>query len=131
VKSKSAPSVILTDIIVPEKVLLRDGVKQLEDPSKVLVSGARTEPLLHWLIKRCKAKEIVYLVRERALDVNTVDSSNLTPLYHAVNMLSPERVEVVRSLVKKGANFGGKRPPILTGSKKKEVSLILQRVKCV
>jgi hypothetical protein len=130
-KSKRPASVVLTGHLISEKALLRDGVKSLENPNNVLVAGPRTEPLLHWLIKRCKAKDILYLVREKGMDVNTVDSSNHTPLHYAVNMLSIDRVEVVKAMVKRGANFGGKRPPILTGSTMKDVSLILRKVKCV
>jgi hypothetical protein len=131
-KSKRPPSVVLTGDIISEKVLLREGVRSLENPNNVLVSGKRTEPLLHWLIGRSKAKDILHLVRERGLDVNTVDGFNLTPLHYAVNIVSPgDRVEIVKAMVERGAHFGGKRPPKLAGSKTKEVSVILRKVKCV
>jgi hypothetical protein len=123
------------DDVISEKLareLLRNGTAGLENLKNpnVRVSGAKaTETLLHWLIKRCKDKEIRYLIYRKGIDINAVDSSNLTPLYHAVNLLSPNKVDVVKAMIKRGANFGGMKPPKLTGIDAKKISDILSKVK--
>jgi hypothetical protein len=132
INSVTPTSVILPGDVISETLareLLRNGLENLKHPN-VLVSGNKTETLLHWLIKRCKAKETISLVCRKGIDINAPDSANLTPLYHAVNMLSPNKVEVVKAMVKKGANFGVVKPK-LTGNRTKEISLILQKVRRV
>lgn len=111
------------------KELLASGLQKLENPN-VQISGPKGESLLHWLIKRCKDEAIRYLISQPGIDINAVDSANLTPLYHAVNMLSPNKVEIVKAMVKRGAKFGVMKPK-LTGNRTKEISHILQKMRCV
>jgi len=93
--------------------LVLNGVEVLRTPNVILVYPNKTETLLHWLIKRSMAEPILHLIRRRGVDINAADSFDVTPLYHAVNMVHKEKAEIVRAMVRRGARFCGMKPKIM------------------